>query len=341
MSEGQLNIEDFLSRSRECPVIDVRSPGEFEHGHIPGAINIPIFSNEERSAVGTLYVNRGSTDAMMKGLEIVGPRMKEYAEFALRIAPRREALMHCWRGGMRSNSMAWLFNTTGVKTYTLSGGYKSYRTYVRNYLSTPLKLVVIGGMTGSGKTDVLEYLESQGEQIIHLERLARHKGSVFGGVGMPSQPTTEQFENDLFARLVELDPLKPVYVENESLLIGRVFIPKPFFEQMSAAPLVKLCVPFGRRVSQLVNTYTLGDRQLLVEGVKRIERRLGLENTARAIEQIQNGNMTAAVEIALKYYDRIYSRAKEIPNRKVTEVKIEQESVREIAERLISISNRI
>jgi tRNA 2-selenouridine synthase len=276
---------------------------------------------------------------MMKGLEIVGPRMKEYAEFALRIAPRREALMHCWRGGMRSNSMAWLFNTAGVKTYTLTGGYKSYRTYVRNYLSTPRKLVVIGGMTGSGKTDVLEYLESQGEQIIHLERLARHKGSVFGGVGMPSQPTTEQFENDLFARFVELNPLKPVYVENESLLIGRVFIPKPFFEQMSTAPLVKLCVPFGRRVLQLENTYTQGDRQLLVEGVKRIERRLGLENTAKTIEHIQNGNMKAAVEIALKYYDKMYARTKEMQNRKITEVKIEQESVREIAERVISISN--
>lgn len=339
MSEGQLNIEDFLFRSRECPVIDVRSPGEFEHGHIPGAINLPLFSNEERSAVGTLYVNRGSKDAMMKGLEIVGPKMKEYAEFALRIAPRREALMHCWRGGMRSNSMAWLFNTTGVKTHTLTGGYKSYRTYVRNYLSTPLKLVVIGGMTGSGKTDVLEYLESQGEQIVHLERLARHKGSVFGGVGMPLQPTTEQFENDLFARIVELNPLKPVYVENESILIGRVFIPRPFFEQMSVAPLVNLCVPFNRRVLQLVNTYTQGDRQLLVEGVKRIERRLGMENTARAIELIENGNMTAAVEIVLKYYDRMYARTKKIQNRKVMEMKIEQESVREIAERVISINN--
>ncbi|MBN1143815.1 MAG: tRNA 2-selenouridine(34) synthase MnmH [Bacteroidales bacterium] len=339
MSEGQLNIEDFLFRSRECPVIDVRSPGEFEHGHIPGAINLPLFSNEERSAVGTLYVNRGSKDAMMKGLEIVGPKMKEYAEFALRIAPRREALMHCWRGGMRSNSMAWLFNTTGVKTHTLTGGYKSYRTYVRNYLSTPLKLVVIGGMTGSGKTDVLEYLESQGEQIVHLERLARHKGSVFGGVGMPLQPTTEQFENDLFARIVELNPLKPVYVENESILIGRVFIPRPFFEQMSVAPLVNLCVPFNRRVLQLVNTYTQGDRQLLVEGVKRIERRLGMENTARAIELIENGNMTAAVEIVLKYYDRMYARTKKIQNLKVMEMKIEQESVREIAERVISINN--
>lgn len=340
MSENQLNIEDFLSRSREFPVIDVRSPGEFEHGHIPGAINLPLFSNEERSAVGKLYVNRGSADAMMKGLEIIGPRLKEYAEFALRIAPHREALMHCWRGGMRSNSMAWLFNTTGVKTYTLSGGYKSYRTYARNFFSIPLKLVVIGGMTGSGKTEVLEYLESEGVQVIHLERLARHKGSVFGSIAMPAQPTTEQFENDLFARLLELNPSKPVYIEDESISIGRVFIPKPFFEQMLTAPLINICVPFERRVIQLVNVYTQGDRQLLVKGVKRIERRLGLENASRAVEHIHNGNMTAAVEIALRYYDRMYTRTMEIHQRKtVTDVIIEEESIRDIAERVVSISN--
>ncbi len=339
MNEGPLNIEDFLFRSREFPVIDVRSPGEFEHGHIPGAVNLPLFSNEERSVIGTLYVNRGSADAMMKGLEIIGPRMKEYAEFALRIAPRREALMHCWRGGMRSNSMAWLFNTAGVKTHTLAGGYKSYRTFARNFFSVPLKLIVIGGMTGSGKTEVLEYLESLGEQVVHLEHLARHKGSVFGSIGMPLQPTTEQFENDLFARLMELEPSKPVYIEDESIAIGRVFVPKPFFGQMLTAPLINLCVPFGRRVIQLVNVYTQGDRQLLAEGVKRIERRLGLENASRAVEHISQGNMTAAVEIALKYYDRMYTRTMEIHQRKtVADVKIEEESIREIAERVLSLN---
>jgi tRNA 2-selenouridine synthase len=235
--------------------------------------------------------------------------------------------------------MAWLFNTTGIKTFTLTGGYKSYRTYVRNNLSSPLKLVVIGGMTGSGKTDVLEYLESHGQQVVHLERLARHKGSVFGSIGMPPQPTTEQFENDLFTRLAQLDPSKPVYVEDESIAIGRVFIPKPFFEQMSVAPMFNLCVPFGRRVLQLVNSYTQGDRQLLVEGVKRIERRLGLANASGVVEHIQNGNMTAAVEIALRYYDRMYTRTMGMHQRMVTEVKIEKESVREIAERVLSITN--
>ena len=124
--------------------------------------------------------------------------MKDFAALARDIAPGGEALLHCWRGGMRSNSMAWLLNTVGIKTSTLEGGYKSYRRFAQAFFTKPLNLIVIGGMTGSGKTEVLEALEKKGIQVIHLERLARHKGSVFGGIGMPVQPTTEQFENDLF-----------------------------------------------------------------------------------------------------------------------------------------------
>ena len=218
MIEYKLNITDFLDKSRTMPVIDVRSPAEFDHGHISGAINMPVFSNEERSIIGSLYVQQGSSEAIMKGLDLVGPKMKDFAASARDIAPGGEALLHCWRGGMRSNSMAWLLNTVGIKTSTLEGGYKSYRRFAQAFFTKPLNLIVIGGMTGSGKTEVLEALEKKGIQVIHLERLARHKGSVFGGIGMPVQPTTEQFENDLFTLLMQLDSQEPVFIEDESLV---------------------------------------------------------------------------------------------------------------------------
>jgi tRNA 2-selenouridine synthase len=244
--------------------------------------------------------------------------MKEFASLAIKMAPGSEALLHCWRGGMRSNSMAWLLNTVGIKAYTLDGGYKSYRRFVHQYFEQPLNMVVIGGMTGSGKTDVLEALELKGQQVINLERIAGHKGSVFGGIGMPRQPTTEQFENDLFARIRLLERDKPIYIEDESIAIGRVFIPEPFYRQMSPARCINLIVPSGRRIAYLVENYTTDDKELLVSGVKHIERRLGPENAAKVIGLILNGEMAPAVEMVLKYYDKVYERSMGLQKRKET-----------------------
>jgi tRNA 2-selenouridine synthase len=244
--------------------------------------------------------------------------MKVYASAGYNIAPGGESLMHCWRGGMRSNSMAWLFNTVGIKTRTLSGGYKSYRRYVLNSFQKSFNMVVIGGMTGSGKTAVIEALESMGEQIVHLERLANHKGSVFGGIGMPDQPSTEQFENNLYGRLRELNPERPVFIEDESLAIGQVFIPRDFYGQMSAAPLINLVVPLNRRIENLVETYVTGNPELIITGVKRIERRLGLEHAGRIIQCIKAGDMDEAVGLILRYYDKVYARSMALHNRKET-----------------------
>jgi tRNA 2-selenouridine synthase len=339
MTDYTLDITAFLNKSLMLPVMDVRSPAEFEHGHIPGAVNLPLFSNEERAVTGTLYLQKGSADAMMKGLEIIGPKMKEFASLAIKIAPGNEALLHCWRGGMRSKSMAWLLNTVGIKAYTLEGGYKSYRRFVHQYFEQPLNLVVIGGMTGSGKTDVLEALESQGQQVINLERIAGHKGSVFGGIGMPRQPTTEQFENDLFARIRLLERDKPIYIEDESIAIGRVFIPEPFYRQMSSARCVNLIVPPGRRIAYLVENYTTDDKELLVSGVKHIERRLGSEDAAKVIGLILNGEMAKAVEMVLKYYDKVYERSMGLRKRKETlEIAIKDEKPGEIADIIINLT---
>jgi tRNA 2-selenouridine synthase len=254
-------------------------------------------------------VQRGSDEAMLKGLEIIGPKMKLLVEQAVSLAPGKEVLLYCWRGGMRSNSMAWLFNTTGMKAYALEGGYKSYRAYAHGYFEKPLNLVVIGGMTGSGKTRVLEEIARQGEQVIHLEELASHKGSVFGHLGMKPQPTTEQFENDLFTHISALDSGRPVFVEDESLAIGAIFMPETLYRQMSGAVFIRLDTPVEDRIRLLLEEYTSGDPELIVQSIARLERRLGSENMNLAMAHVREGRMKEAIAIVLQYYDKVYQRS--------------------------------
>ncbi|HJZ41525.1 MAG TPA: tRNA 2-selenouridine(34) synthase MnmH [Bacteroidales bacterium] len=340
MTHDKLEISAFLDKSNTAPVIDVRSPAEFTRGHIPGAVNLPLFTNEERSVVGTLYLKKGSSEAMIKGLELIGPKMKQFAEEGLELAKDGELLIHCWRGGMRSNSMAWLFQTMGIRASTLEGGYKSYRHFVQESFDKPFNLIVIGGMTGSGKTEILEALEKKGHTVIHLERLASHKGSVFGGVGLPDQPTTEHFENLLSGELQKLDPGKPVFIEDESLAIGRVFIPQPFYSQMSSGRFIHVLVPVERRIKRLVEAYTGGDKKLLADGVKRIERRLGTENAAHVAGLINRGEMEKAVEIVLRYYDKVYSRSMSMRKRKeILEINAGHNEPGEIADNILTHHN--
>jgi tRNA 2-selenouridine synthase len=337
MAEYALDIEEFVRKAELLPVIDVRSPAEFDHAHIPGAVNMPLFTNEERSVIGTLYMQKGSSEAIMKGLDITGPKFTSFARTARQIAPGGETLLHCWRGGMRSNSVAWLLNMVGIKTYTLTGGYKNYRRYAQHCFGEPLNLVVIGGMTGSGKSEILEALEKEGEQIIHLELLARHKGSVFGGIGMPEQPTTEQFENDLFETIRKLDTSRHIFIEDESLAIGKVFIPRSLYDQMSSARFINLVVPLKRRINHLVSGYTGGSPELLTEAVRRIERRLGLKNTNDIIAHIQHNEMHSAVEKILIYYDKIYQRSMGTHPRKVRkEIVVEGEDFGQTAEKIMN-----
>ena len=290
--------------------MDVRSPKEYQLAHIPGAINIPLFNDAERAMVGTTYKHEGREKAITQGLELVGPKMAEFVAEGKRILQEHQAAyitMHCWRGGMRSKSMATLFNFAGIPTLTITGGYKVYRNAVQQSFANPLHLIVLGGKTGSAKTAILQALQQQGEQIIDLEKLANHKGSAFGQLGEDPQPSSEYFENLLFEKIQQLDSTKRIWIEDESHLIGKVFIPETFWEQMRNAQVIYCDFPIEERINYLVTTYGNFDHEGVIESVKRITKKLGGQHAKAALEAYEAGDLKKATEIVLVYYDKTYN----------------------------------
>lgn len=305
----QLGIEAFLQESGQGPglMVDVRSPGEYQRGHIPGAVSIPLFDDAERAIIGTLYKQQGREAAVMKGLELVGPKMAGFVRQAQRQAPAPQLWVHCWRGGMRSESMAWLWKTAGFSVATLTGGYKAYRRHVQEQMGQPLQLVVLGGYTGSGKTAILHALAGQGEQVLDLEALAHHKGSAFGALGQAPQPTVEHFENLLHHALARLDLARRIWVEDESHSIGRVYIPHPFWQQMRAAPLLLVELPKALRIRRLVEEYAAFGPELLEQSLLKISRRLGGLHLQRALDALRAAQYDETASITLDYYDKAYA----------------------------------
>ena len=291
----------FLERSQYLTVIDVRSPIEFRQGHIPGALNLPLFDDEERKRVGMLYKNSGREASVLLGLEIVGPKMAGFVKEVRKYVKGKDLLLHCWRGGMRSGGMAWLFEMAGFNVFVLEGGYKSYRRFIRQQLNEPFHLIVLGGYTGSGKSEVLRQLKNLGEQILDLEAIAHHKGSAFGDLGQEKQPTNEQFENDVYQALNHLDCNKPIWVEDESRSIGTVSVPDPFLMQMKQSPLIFMDVERKFRVPKLVEEYAMYDAGLLEKAIRKISEKLGGLNTKLALEAIERKDFAQAIELVLAY----------------------------------------
>jgi tRNA 2-selenouridine synthase len=301
-----VNITEFLAAAETHPVIDVRTPAEFEQGHIVGAINIPLFSNEERVIIGTLYKQEGKQAAILKGLELVGPKLHLFIEQARNTQNSGTFLMHCWRGGMRSASMAWLFEAYGFKCITLRGGYKAYRKHVLQSFSQLKKFIVLGGKTGSGKTLILQALRSQGEQIIDLENIAHHKGSSFGSLGERKQSSQEQFENELYTEYAKTDAEKICWIENESRKIGVNVIPDKLWEQMRAAKVAVVNLPVEERINYLVTEYGKYSKDELTAAMERITRHLGGQHAKAAIQAILDDDLAEACRISLVYYDKTY-----------------------------------
>jgi tRNA 2-selenouridine synthase len=315
---NRIEAAELLELDRLYPVIDVRSEKEYLHGHIPGAINLPLFNNEERAVVGTLYKNSGREASVLKGLELAGPKLAGFIKQLHKLTGQKKILVHCWRGGMRSESMAWLFEVSGYEVFVLKDGYKAYRRLIRERLSRPVNIIILGGLTGSGKTEILQHLRQMGEQVLDLEALACHKGSVFGGFGQPDQPTNEQFENDIFAEWGNINPAHPVWIEDESRMIGNVSIPDPLFAQMSRSPVISIETSREERIRRLVAEYSKVEKQDLKSAVIKISEKLGGPHTKTALAAIDNSDFETVASLALMYYDKTYAHS--VQRRENTEI---------------------
>ncbi len=301
-----LSVEEFLALRTFHPIIDVRSEGEFEEGHISGAFNIPLLNNEARAIVGTAYKKKGQAEAIREGFRLVGPRLAEIIQQTEKVAGGKEILVHCWRGGMRSSNFCQFAGMAKIKSQILIGGYKAYRQFAFEVFQKPLQIILIGGCTGSGKSEVLRALKKQGEQVIDLETLAHHKGSAFGSLMQIPQPTTEQFHNNLFEEIFKLDTSKRIWVEDESITIGKVFLPPDFWLHMKSSPIVQMDVSKEVRVQRLVAEYGHADRAEFLDAMTKIVKRLGGQHFKAAKEKLLAGDMAGTIEILLTYYDKYY-----------------------------------
>ena len=307
MTPSIIHIEDALKNREKYIWIDARSESEFLKGHLPGAVNVPLLNNEERKEIGIAYKKLGRSAAVKLGLALVGPKMAELYGTYETLAKEKPLLFYCWRGGLRSLISSTLFQWSGQKVYRLNGGYKSYRNWAQEQFQKPFKYVVLSGATGSGKTEILHMLSQEGVQMIDLEGLANHKGSAFGGLGKPTQPSTEAFENLLAEELSKLSLDKPVVFENESRLIGTCFLPQPIWDGIQSGPIVQLQVPFETRLDRLSHEYGGFSSDLLIDKIQAISKKLGGQHAKSAIDDILNNNTKGWITAVLVYYDKTYS----------------------------------
>lgn len=331
-------IAEFLCLGADIPVLDVRSPGEYSAGHLPGAYSFPLFTNRERARVGTLYKQQGKKEAVKLGLDIVGPKMRGFVEEAEKLGSDTVAL-YCWRGGMRSESVAWLLERYGFKTLVLDGGYKALRRQINRFFTEPLPICVLTGYTGSQKTLFLGMLEAEGAQVVDLEGIAGHQGSIFGNHKCEGQPTTEHFHNLLYEAFRALDRTQPIWIEDESFSIGRVNLPEGLFQQKKQAPHVFIEVRKEDRVEFLVKDYGGLEKSSLIEATRSISERLGSRLAKEAIDFIGQDRLAEAAEIILTYYDsRYYKSIEKKRERIIAHYAIGQEELPSLAARLAKMN---
>lgn len=335
----KVNIEEFLMLAKQYPILDVRSPGEFAHAHIPEAFILPLFNDEERKIVGTAYKQQSRQVAIKIGLDFFGVKMRNMVEETETIVKTLQpgegnnaynssettkcVLVHCWRGGMRSSAVAWLLDLYGFKVFLLVGGYKAYRKWALTQFEKKYNFNIIGGYTGSGKTLLLKELEKLHKKIIDLEELACHKGSAFGSTGIP-QPGQEMFENLLALKLYSLSGTNIqneintqltlnndsiIYLEDESQRIGNLQIPISLWKSIRMSPVYFFEIPFKERLNFILEDYGKQDKLKLKESILRIQKRLGGLETKNAIQYLEAGDYNNCFEILLTYYDKWYYKA--------------------------------
>ena len=336
MAIEKIHINQFLELAKQHPVIDVRSPGEFNHAHIPGVYSLPLFSDEERKIVGTAYKQESRKQAIKIGLDFFGVKMRKMVEEVeslvksrkwgigseLQTKDSRLVLVHCWRGGMRSEAVGWLLDLYGFKVFTLVGGYKKFRNYVLDSFKVPFQFNILGGYTGSGKTELLKILKEKGEKVIDLEGIANHKGSAFGRIGLPPQPGQEMFENLLSCKLQAVSceqntgsskapfrGLGGIWLEDESQRIGQVNIPLDLWNNMRKSFIFFLDIPFEERLKHIVEEYGSLEQEEVIAAIGRISKKLGHLNAKTSILLLKEGKIAESFDILLKYYDKQYIKS--------------------------------
>lgn len=303
-----VSLQEFLATQSPC--FDVRSPKEFQHAHIPGAISLPLFSDDERALVGTAYKQQGKDIAVRLGVKLIGPKLDSMLTQALEhVGSNKCAKVYCWRGGMRSGFVRYFLDFAGISSVQLKGGYKAYRRFALSILNKPWNPLVIGGLTGSGKTEVLQALQEAKAQTIDLEALACHRGSVYGELAGCSQPSNEQFENTLATAFLQHTLHDPIWVEDESRLIGRCQLPAYVYDTMQRAPLYIITSPKDVRIERILSLYSQFPREQLLEMTKKIGKRLGGVSTKIVLSLIEKGALADAVAMLLEYYDKAYEHA--------------------------------
>ncbi len=330
----------FHQQLQTIPTFDVRSPAEFQKGHVPGAISLPLFSDSERAKVGKSYHESGQDKAIAYGIDLVRPKVASMIESVvnassqLKHEPRR-ANFYCWRGGLRSRSVAWLLKSQGFEVSVMQGGYKSFRKSVLDFFSFPFQLTVLSGLTGAGKTKVLHELSELGEQVVDLESLANHRGSVFGGIGQSSQPSVEHFENLLFDRLSGFDANRNIWVEDEGRCIGNARLPNAFYDQIKSSNAWFLERSIESRAKILLEEYGKLPIGQIEAAILKISSRLGGLRTRTAIENLHLGKLLDCTIDILTYYDRAYLKSKKkIKRAQTISVLADGKSSKELAEEI-------
>lgn len=297
-------------------IIDVRTPAEFAEDHIPGAINCPVLSNEERITVGTLYQQVSPFEARKLGAALVAKNIAEHIQIRFHSHPKKwRPLVYCWRGGQRSGAMSIIFAQVGWPAHKLEGGYKAYRRSVLDKLETlpqSFTFRVICGPTGSGKTRLLNALKNTGQQVLDLEMLARHRGSVLGKLPEQAQPSQKRFDSTLLQAMQNLDPVLPVFVEAESNKIGLITLPPALIAAMHDSACLLLETPLDTRVAGLLEDYRhyVDNPETFIEHLQPLHRFHGAKQLEYWSKQIRAGDLTNMVaELLTLHYDPSYFRA--------------------------------
>lgn len=298
-------------------IIDVRSPAEFAEDHIPGAVNLPVLSNAERAEVGTIYKQQSTFGARRIGAGYVSRNIARHLDtFFTSKTPSSRFLVYCWRGGMRSRSMATVLNEVGWRTTVLNGGYKTWRRSIVRALrddESPINIVLIDGQTGAAKSDILRRCATLGVQTLDLEDLAAHRGSVFGGFNNTPQPNQKFFESQIAAKLANLDSERPVLIEAESNRIGRCEIPKRLWQSMLNAPVISVEANPDQRAEYLLTAYQdiAHDDQAIIDALDRLAPFHSKDAIAAWRDMAQSRNLVAlAASLMRDHYDPLYRRSR-------------------------------